>query len=465
MSVPLTAVPSPELAPFSKHIEHPTGYLKFDKPQITAAYDTIVAGKQFGMNFRSRNGSPERILRAFGFTSGSILKGTDDSDKVALDTLAKDAEMLGKKYAAGEISGPEIASGETGIWGTVLLHDASGLTPSEVEGIMSKRLRIYYVSWLAWTDLQGRMDWSEDCRWLQIPDEPLPYRGELVWHICAAKNASVSETHKTTDSVSRAVHHRTRDEVLRDDIGEMISEGAKIRDRAPIYVGPPIREPGGPDIMAEWTAWNSKVEQFLQQNFDSAEVQKFRLLNNPMTSLNSIVHYEIVYLSDLLNRVGPRTSGTSIGTVTQGPGSALSINQQGGITAGTVNLGPQLRFPEKRIDGLADLLAARRGRVNVSTDNADSITLRDATNLVTAFAKAKWSTAGPNVSIHGTDIGADGLPVPVRTGIHISTRAGNSALAEFIKQAIKQTTGVDASEETSANLPNDDVEIFVGPSE
>jgi hypothetical protein len=286
------------------------------------------------------------------------------------------------------------------------------------------------------------------------------------WDIKSSKpNSTNIENHGTTDIATGVVHHRTRNEILRGDIGDLIDEGTKVRDRAPIYVGPPIREPGGPDIVAEWTAWNSKVEQFLQQNFDSAEAEKFRALNNPMTSLNSVVDYEIAYLSDLLNRIEPRTSGTSIGAVTQGPGSALSINQQGGITAGTVNLGPQLRFPEKRIDELAGLLAAHRGRVNVSTDNADSITLRDATNLVTAFAKAKWSTAGPNVSIHGTDIGADGLPVPVRTGIHISTRTNNSALAEFIKQAIKQATGVDAYEETSAKIANDDVEIFVGPSE
>jgi hypothetical protein len=58
--------------PFTKHIEHPTGSLQFDKPQVTAENNTIAAGKQFGMNFRSRNNSPERVeLSPAGCTQGS----------------------------------------------------------------------------------------------------------------------------------------------------------------------------------------------------------------------------------------------------------------------------------------------------------------------------------------------------------------------------------------------------------
>ena len=82
----------------------------------------------------------------------------------------------------------EVPAGSNGIWGTSFLHNSGGLTQEEVDGIISKCLRIYYVSWLAWTDLQNRMDWSDDCRWLQIPDGPWPYSGELVWHFCNATN-------------------------------------------------------------------------------------------------------------------------------------------------------------------------------------------------------------------------------------------------------------------------------------
>jgi len=86
---------------------------------------------------------------------------------------------------------------------------------------------------------------------------------------------------------------------IRQAIGDLIQQGTRIRDRAPVYVGD-----APPDITSEWKAWTAKTEGFLKGNFDSAEVQKFRSLDDPNQSLNSKLHYEIGYLEQLLDRIG-----------------------------------------------------------------------------------------------------------------------------------------------------------------
>lgn len=119
---------------------------------------------------------------------------------------------------------------------------------------------------------------------------------------------------------------------LRAKIGDLITEGTKIRDRAPIYVGTPIRVNGEPDVMAEWTIWTAKVEQFLNTNFDAAEVAKFRALDDPNTSLNSKIHGEITYLEQLLDKVA-QESHTSTTTNTSGS----IVNNGGVINNPTIN--------------------------------------------------------------------------------------------------------------------------------
>jgi hypothetical protein len=177
---------NPTLAPFSKHVEHPSGFLQFDKPQLSRGYDVIAEGRQFGMNFRSLNRSPERVLRVFGYTSAYILPATDQSDKVALKSCAEDIRNIKQQYASHKINGPEVGVGQNGPWGTILLPTAGGFSQDEASQIIAKKLRFYYVSLLIWTDLQGRVDWADDCRWLQIPDGP--GQGELVWHFCNPPN-------------------------------------------------------------------------------------------------------------------------------------------------------------------------------------------------------------------------------------------------------------------------------------
>lgn len=154
--------------------------------------------------------------------------------------------------------------------------------------------------------------------------------------------------------------------------------------------------------------------------------------------------------------------GVTAGNITQGPGS---IAQVGGIgnRASIIN-GPQLRFSERRIEELANLLSAHPGVVSIDVRNADSITNRDALNLLTAFAEAGWTTQGVNQLIHGTDIGADGLPIPDPAGIHIYARSERAALAESLKEALKKF-GVETHVETDETVTGGDIKILVGTSD
>jgi hypothetical protein len=121
---------------------------------------------------------------------------------------------------------------------------------------------------------------------------------------------------------------------LRTKIGDLITEGTKIRDIAPVYVGTPTHLAGEPDVMAEWTAWTAKVEQFLNANFDSAEVAKFRSRDDPNTSLNSKIHWEIAYLEQLLDRVG---QDSPVPASNSAPGGI--VNNGGVINNPTINNG------------------------------------------------------------------------------------------------------------------------------
>jgi hypothetical protein len=151
--------------------------------------------------------------------------------------------------------------------------------------------------------------------------------------------------------------------------------------------------------------------------------------------------------------------------VNQGPGSIAQVGGSHNKAVVTNNFGPQLRLPDQQIGELAQLLAQQHGTVDISTENADGTTLEDANNLLAAFAKAGWNRAGVNVAIHGADIGADGLPIPTRKGIHIYARPEKSSIAFFIGGAIKHVTGIQPRVETDEVPAQFDVEIFVGASE
>jgi hypothetical protein len=64
--------------------------------------------------------------------------------------------------------------------------------------------------------------------------------------------------------------------------------------------------------------------------------------------------------------------------------------------------------------------------------------------------------------IAGTDIGADGRPVPIPTGIHIYAKSSMDDLALFVQRELKNVANLDSSIEQKSNLGGCDIRIFVG---
>jgi hypothetical protein len=169
--------------------------------------------------------------------------------------------------------------------------------------------------------------------------------------------ADVTVKQAPSQTVTATVGHENKK--LRAKIGDLITEGTKIRDRAPIYVGTPIRVNGEPDVMAEWTAWTAKVEHLLNTTFDSAEVAKFRSLDDPNTSLNPKIHGEIAYLEQLLDKVGQESHASM---PTTPPGSI--VNNGGVINNPTINNAAlpkagMFELTEDRRNGFLKLLSAQ----------------------------------------------------------------------------------------------------------
>jgi hypothetical protein len=159
--------------------EHTTAFLQIQKPEILQQYSLIAPAKQFGGNIRSQNPGPERVFQAFGFTRIYVENVNDDTDKNVRIKFEKELYPKRKDYLAGKIKGPEIGVG-LGIWGTVTTPP---LTQEQFDGLVSGSVRIYFVSWLAWTDVNGKKDSTYDCRWLQTPTGPYK-KDEIVWHFC-----------------------------------------------------------------------------------------------------------------------------------------------------------------------------------------------------------------------------------------------------------------------------------------
>jgi hypothetical protein len=114
----------------------------------------------------------------------------------------------------------------------------------------------------------------------------------------ASGNDTLQETMPLPPDAIAAVRTEPKDPTkkkIRQAIGDLIQEGTKIRDKAPVWIGD-----APSDVTGEWKSWTKKVQKFLRGNFDSAEVEKFRSLDDPNISLNSKIHAEIAYLEKLL---------------------------------------------------------------------------------------------------------------------------------------------------------------------
>lgn len=207
---------------------------------------------------------------------------------------------------------------------------------------------------------------------------------------------------------------------LRTKIGDLITEGTKIRDIAPVYVGTPTHLDGEPDVIAEWTAWSRKVEQFLNANFDSAEVAKFRSRDDPNTSLNSKIHWEIAYLEQLLDRVG---QDSQVPTMNSAPGGI--VNNGGVINNPTINNAPPSRtIDPKTTEIMKAVLEKHKAKVRVYAVNYDKEANEFAQRLYDLLVSAGWEMKDAQViSVvlekpwNGVRVGYRGIPPPNENGL------------------------------------------------
>lgn len=131
------------------------------------------------------------------------------------------------------------------------------------------------------------------------------------------------------------------------------------------------------------------------------------------------------------------------------------------------NYGVQSRvLDDMTVSTLADKLSAHQSVVRIDIENPSGDSEPYANRLLLAFGRGHWTTQGVNKAIHGTDIGADGLPVPIPTGLHIYSRSGrDDPLALFVEQTIKSVGVACHPVEKEATLDSGIIRLFVGDAE
>lgn len=103
------------------------------------------------------------------------------------------------------------------------------------------------------------------------------------------------------------------------------------------------------------------------------------------------------------------TSGTgspAVGSVTQGAGSAFSINQQGGITAGTINYAtPNRRLTDDQKASLESCLRANPGTFSVSALSGIAKLYKYAQDWAEVFSAAGWKNENA-IPVMSFEVGA-----------------------------------------------------------
>jgi hypothetical protein len=155
------------------------------------------------------------------------------------------------------------------------------------------------------------------------------------------------------------------------------------------------------------------------------------------------------------------TSGQSspaVGSLTLGPGSAVSFGQQGGITAGTVNIGAVARhLTPQQIEGLAHVSIPSSGKLGV-------LTCEDSDSQI--FAHEIYIAIDPKNESRWYDVAYARVP-PLPRGVYIGARDKDqrkalSSTLERIKN-ILNTADTPVNWLEDASLAPGDLEIIVGP--
>lgn len=171
------------------------GFLQWERIEFVEGKSNIVAGREFGANFWSKNPGPTPVYNASGFQA-VIIAGIESKeasgqspqlDDAALEKMVRssfedDLRPVRSSYLAGKLKGVTLGVGH-GVWGT---DYTPPLTKNEVEGILKGYIRLYFLSWFAWADQEGKQHEINDCRWLQVSNIPsMPFKkNSPVWHSC-----------------------------------------------------------------------------------------------------------------------------------------------------------------------------------------------------------------------------------------------------------------------------------------
>ena len=157
-------------------------------------------------------------------------------------------------------------------------------------------------------------------------------------------------------------------------------------------------------------------------------------------------------------------SKADIPKVEAGPGSVVSVNQQGGITAKTVNIQPIIASPRWGLneDHLRRLVN-RMAPYAPSQDRGDLITCmlgdadstRFALNLVAAFRSAGWTLGGSGYN--------QAIMMPPPTGIVVVLHSRESkppGFLEFINTL--REAGIEPIGNLDDHVPENNFKIIVG---
>jgi hypothetical protein len=163
-------------------IQPKVGFLQIGAIQVPQRFSIIGVGKQFGINLSAMNPIGVRIFNAFGFSQAYVEDVDADTDQKVNAAFEKEPAPVRTQYYSGVRHGPEL--GQTGtIWTTITTPP---LTQHQFDGFRNGTVRIYFVSWVAWSTSRDRntKDFTNDCRWLQPMVHAAYKQEDLVWHFC-----------------------------------------------------------------------------------------------------------------------------------------------------------------------------------------------------------------------------------------------------------------------------------------
>jgi cell division septation protein DedD len=159
------------------------------------------------------------------------------------------------------------------------------------------------------------------------------------------------------------------------------------------------------------------------------------------------------------------TDSPSIGSITQGAGSALSINQQGGITAGTLNLGPSARrLPDDRT-AFISCLQSKPGRFSIGAMQNNQEAYNYAKDWRGVLVAAGWEIEHKDIPIQIFDIGG-GMWSGVQIKVHATTPgsteiADNSPEKQFYRCITTIPLGAAGTFIPYSEIPTGVVRIYV----